>query len=260
MKESLFMEYHNPTLRIIKILELIDKSADGISLSDISAELGLPKGTISPILKTLDACHYIKRSGNLYKIDYRSFELGLRYSSGNNALTIIRRHICELVKQVGETCQMGVLRGRDVYYLLRENADTIIQINSNVGTSMPAHITGLGKALLSGLSDDEIRTLYDGYEFINYTPNSITSVDELIKEVNEVRKNGFAFEKEESTPDIFCIAIPLEEDGSVRGAISVTIPKYRYSEEAREIIENMLVQCKKLIEENCYVQNMHMDF
>ena len=254
------MEYHNPTLRVIRILELIDKNADGISLSEISTLLDLPKGTISPILKTLVACNYIKQDGNLYKTDFRLFEMGLHYSSGNNALKIIRRHICELVEQVGEICQMGVLRGTDVYYLLRENADTVIQINSNVGTTMPAHITGLGKALLSGLSDEEIRSLYDGYKFIEYTPNSITDIDTLISEVDKVRKSGFAYESEESTPDICCIAIPLEEDGKVRCAMSVTIPKFRYSNETRENIKHILAQRKKLIEENCFVQNMHMEF
>ena len=254
------MEYHNPTLRVIRILELVDKSIDGISLSEISDVLELPKGTISPILKTLSAHNYIKQDGNLYKTDYRMFELGLRYSSGNNALKIIGKHICELVEQVGEICQMGVLRGTDVYYLLRENADTVIQINSNVGTSMPAHITGLGKAMLSGLKDDEIRALYDGYKFIAYTPNSIMDVEKLIDEVKKVRKNGFAFESGESMPDICCIAVPLEDNGEVRCAISVTIPKFRYSDATRENIRNMLVQKKKLIEETCLVQNMHMDF
>ncbi len=254
------MEFHNPTLRVIRILELVDKSIDGISLSEISDVLELPKGTISPILKTLSAHNYIKQDGNLYKTDYRMFELGLRYSSGNNALKIIRKHICELVEQVGEICQMGVLRGTDVYYLLRENADTVIQINSNVGISLPAHITGLGKAMLSGLRDDEIRALYDGYKFVAYTPKSIMDVETLIQEVKKVRKTGFAFESEESTPDICCIAIPLEEGGKVKSAISVTIPKYRFSETTRKNIEKLLAQKKKLIEETCFVQNMHMEF
>ncbi len=254
------MECHNPTLRVVRILELVDKNPDGMSLSEISTILELPKGTISPILKTLTACNFIKQEGNLYTTDFRLFELGLHYSSGNNALNIIRRHICELVSEVNEICQMGVLRENDVYYLLRENADTVIQINSNVGTSLPAYITGLGKALLSGLSDEEIRKLYDGYEFIRYTPNTITDVDTLIAEVDKVRNSGFAFESEESTPDICCIAVPLEEDGKVRCAMSVTIPKFRFSDERLENIKKMLARRKKLIEENCFIQNMHMDF
>ena len=254
------MNYHNPTLRVLKILELIDKSTDGISLSEISSTLEMPQGTISPILKTLLALNYVRQTGNLYRIDFASFELGLSYSSENNALTFIRRQMREIVSEIGEICQMGVLRGRDVYYLLKENANTFIQINSNVGMRMPAHITGLGKALLSGLSDDEVRRLYEDYEFISYTPQSITDMDVLLGQLDEVRKKGFAYENEESTPDICCVAVPLEENGRIRAAISVTIPKFRYSEEMQKDIIKLLGQKKKLIEENCFVQNVHMDF
>lgn len=254
------MNYHNPTLRVLRILELIDKCTDGINLSEISASLDLPQGTISPILKTLLAMRYIKQEGKLYKINYRSFELGLSYSSGNNALTLIRRQMREIVAEIGEICQMGVLSGHDVYYLLKENANTFIQINSNVGMRMPAHITGIGKALLSGLSNEEIRAMYDGYDFISYTPHSITDVNVLIEQLEKARKEGFAYENEESTPDICCVAVPLEEDGKVRAAISVTVPKFRYGKEISDDIKKLLKQKKKLIEENCFVQNIHMDF
>lgn len=254
------MNYHNPTLRVLKILELIDKSTDGISLSEIAATLEMPQGTISPILKTLLAFHYVRQTGNLYRIDFASFELGLSYSNENNALSFIRRQMREIVSNIGEICQMGVLRGRDVYYLLKENSNTFIQINSNVGMRMPAHITGLGKALLSGLGDGELRKMYEGYEFISYTSSSITDLNVLIRQLRDVRKKGYASENEESTPDICCVAVPLEENGEIRAAISVTVPKFRYSESMKRDIIKLLKQKKKLIEENCFVQNVHMDF
>lgn len=254
------MNYHNPTMRVIRILELIDKSTEGISLSGISAELDLPQGTISPILKTLAAMNYIRQDHNLYKSDFRSFELGLSYSSENNAFSIIRREMKNIVKELGEICQMGVLRGRDVYYLLIENTNNLIQINSSVGKSLPAHITGLGKALLSDKSDEEIRELYTGYKFVKHTPNTITDVEVLIKQLHEVRENGYACENEESTIDICCFAIPIEEDGEIKAAISVTIPKFRYSEQRKEDCIKLLKQKKKLIEDHCYVRNLHINF
>ena len=84
------MEYHNPTLRVLRILELIDAHSGGLSLSEISNLLSLPKGTISPILKTLAATNYIVADGSLYKIGPRTFALGLPYASSKNALCIIR--------------------------------------------------------------------------------------------------------------------------------------------------------------------------
>ena len=62
------MEYHNPTLRVLRILELIDANSGGLSLTEIANLLDLPKGTISPILKTLAATNYVVTDGSLYKI------------------------------------------------------------------------------------------------------------------------------------------------------------------------------------------------
>ena len=150
------MEYHNPTLRVLRILELIDANSGGLSLSEIANLLDLPKGTISPILKTLAATNYVVTDGSLYKIGPHTFELGLSYASGQNALSIIRSEMRSIVSQVDEVCQMGVLVGQDVHYLLKEEGHAIISIISDVGHHLPAHVTGLGKALLSGLTDDEL--------------------------------------------------------------------------------------------------------
>lgn len=100
------MEYHNPTLRVLRILELIDANSGGLSLTEIANLLDLPKGTISPILKTLAATNYVVTDGSLYKIGPHTFELGLSYASGQNALSIIRSEMRSIVSQVDEVCQM----------------------------------------------------------------------------------------------------------------------------------------------------------
>ena len=133
------MEYHNPTLRVLRILELIDSNPNGLNLSEIADLLELPKGTISPILKTLSAKKYVDLEGMLYKIGPRLFQLGLSFASGTNALSLIRKEMHNIVAAVEEVCQMGVLSGTDVHYLLREDAKTVITIISGVGKRLPAH-------------------------------------------------------------------------------------------------------------------------
>ena len=233
------MEYHNPTLRVLRILELIDANSGGLSLSEIANLLDLPKGTISPILKTL---------------------AGLSYASGQNALSIIRSEMRSIVSQVDEVCQMGVLVGQDVHYLLKEEGHAIISIISDVGHHLPAHVTGLGKALLSGLTDDEVRQLYAGYRFFPYTPNSIMDLDTLIAALQDIRSAGIAYESEESTAEICCVAVPLAENGQIKAAISVTTPKFRYTDEKKQQITQLLLKKRQLIEESCRIQNCRLVF
>ena len=276
------MEYHNPTLRVLRILELIDANSGGLSLTEIANLLDLPKGTISPILKTLAATNYVVTDGSLYKIGPHTFELGLSYASGQNALSIIRSEMRSIVSQVDEVCQMGVLVGQDVHYLLKEEGHAIISIISDVGRHLPAHVTGLGKALLSGLTDDEVRQLYAGYRFFPYTPNSIMDLDTLIAALQDIRSAGIAYESEEataeiccvadlsggflafigeeSTAEICCVAVPLAENGQVKAAISVTTPKFRYTDEKKQQITQLLLKKRQLIEESCRIQNCRLVF
>lgn len=254
------MEYHNPTLRVLRILELLDANSGGLSLSEIANLLELPKGTISPILKTLAAANYVGMDGSAYKIGPRAFELGLSYASGQNALAIIRNEMHSVVAKVDEICQMGILTGRDVHYLLKEEGHAVISIISEVGRHLPAHVTGLGKALLSGMSDHEVRQLYRGYRFVPYTAASIMDVETLIAQLHEVRDCGIAYENEESTAEICCAAVPLSEEGRVKAAISVTIPKFRYTDEKRRQVTQLLLQKRQVIEESCRIQNCRLSF
>lgn len=253
------MEYHNPTKRVLSILELIDINPNGLSLTAISEKLCLPKGTISPILKTLTAMNYIRLENGVYQIGFKSFELGLSFYGKMDSLSMIQAEMQDIVRLVGEICQMGILSGRNVFYVLKENSNEPIEIVSAVGRKIPAHMTGLGKALLSGKSDHELQALYADYTFEACTPKTVTGLDALLQQIHSVRKTGLAFENEESQEGICCVAVPLKFDGQVKAAISVTIPKFRYNSEKKSLIPSVLLQKKKLIEEIALVQGRGLD-
>ena len=165
-----------------------------------------------------------------------------------------------IVSKVDEVCQMGVLAGQDVHYLLKEEGHAIISIISEVGHHLPAHVTGLGKALLSGMTDEEIRQVDEGYCFFPYTPYSIMDVDSLIASLHEIRSARIAYENEESTVELCCAAVPLAENGRVKAAISVTIPKFRYTDVKKQQVTQLLLRKRQLIEESCRIQNCKLVF
>jgi IclR family KDG regulon transcriptional repressor len=252
------MEYHHPTVRVLRILELIDANPTGISLHQISQTLELPKGTISPILKTLAACGYICRENGTYSIGPKSFELGLGFAVNNDVLALIRKEMRNVAVTVGELCQMGVLSGLDVRYLLKETSNAPISVISEVGSKIPAHLTGLGKALLTGKTDEELKALYADHPLESYTEHSITEFDVLMEQIREARCTGLAYEKEESRKDVNCLAVPLILDGQVCAALSIAVPKYRYTPEKREQMADALRQAKRRIEESSRIQNLHL--
>lgn len=245
---------------MLAILHVIDISPEGISLAAISEKLQLPKGTISPILKTLVSTGYISCENMLYFIGFRSFELGLSYGKGSNLLDIIRNQMKDLVSEVEEITQFGILRERNVIYLLRVNSDNPISIvTTGVGKQLPAQLTGLGKAMLAETyTDDEIRELYRDYTFPTPMLNSICSVERLIEDLRDVRETGFARDNEEVTKGVCCTAVALKAEGRLMGALSVTSPVYRMNDRKRSQIERCLQQKKSLIEEISRVQGLSL--
>lgn len=231
---------HQPTLRVLEILELIAGDSNGRRLADLSRELNIAKSTLVPILQTLCRRHYLSQNeGGRYQAGTALFGLGAAVAGKFPVLEYVHTRLEDLVDQLGETCYFGVLDGGQVLYL--EKADSLqpLRMLTAVGHRLPAYATGIGKALLSGLSDETVRDLYaDGMKPL--TDHTITDMEKLMTQLARIRGQGYAWEVEESTPHVRCFAVPVRKFGAVVAAISISIPLFRYEESQRENILGLL--------------------
>jgi DNA-binding IclR family transcriptional regulator len=81
---------------------------------------------------------------------------------------------------------------------------------AKVGLRLPAHLTGLGKAMLSKLSDEEIRHFYTDYDFKMVTKKSTTNVDQLLGKLEQIRKDGYAIDLGEYLENLYCVAVSVD--------------------------------------------------
>lgn len=252
---------HNPTLRVVRILELVNNYETGISLIDISKKLDIPKSTLSPILKTLERTNFLEKNDKgCYIASFKLFQLGLSYSGKLDGLSMITKQMEIIVDRISEIVQFGVLIDDMVLYLAKVNSPDNIEIVSSVGKKIPAIYTGLGKALLSGFADEEIIKRYKNYDFIRYTKNSISNLEELLNEIHKVRGRGYAVENQEFTLNTSCVAVPIRENGIVKAAMSATYPVFRKTDTTEEEIASVLLEQKEIIEDIIKIQNLNLDF
>ncbi|MGF0039693.1 IclR family transcriptional regulator [Peptoniphilaceae bacterium SGI.131] len=243
--------YHNPTYRVIQILNLISQKND-LTLSEISKDLSISKSTLQPILKTLLELDYLAydEDKRLYRIGIGFFKSAQSFLGTSNSFDIIKKSMKTIVKKCNEICQMGIYdktRKGNVFYIAKEEPIQSISLISSIGTSLPAYATALGKCILSGFSNDEIKEIYSS-GLVQLTPHTKSNVMELLKDIELVRTYGYAYEREESALDIECIAVPIIQDKKVIASISVSIPKYRSSVEKVENIKNILMTNKNSLE------------
>lgn len=251
--------YHNPTLRVIDILEALDRTESGMTLTELSENIGAAKSTISPILITLLNRGYInwEQHSQKYVIGIRAFLLGHGFSKKSHAVDYIQKEMQDIVDTCNEVCQLGVLIDYEVFYLAKVDAKQPINLISFVGQKLPAYTTALGKALLSGCSDTVIRQFY-GANMPKVQERTITDVEILLTQIHKIRAGNLAYEVEEVNVGTACIAVPIEKENQVVAAISVSYPLFRATEDKISLIEKKLWEKKYVVEK--MVQQLDLNF
>lgn len=236
------MPMHNPTVRVVSVLNLISVSQNGITLAECSRSLHIPSGTLYPILQTLYMQKYLNYDAHSYRytVGSRLFLAGINYVSNSQPYENAQKVLQRIVNACGETAHWGVLEGGDVLYFAKADSPETVRMYSAVGKTIPAYATALGKALLSRLSLEELKVLYpEGLEAL--TESTVTNIAKLYEQLQCVKKDGFAYEWEESNKHICCIAVPVLIEGAVVSALSVAVPVFRYTDEKKECIKTGLI-------------------
>lgn len=217
--------------RVLTVLDLL--AARGPStFSEIVAALGLPNSSAHNLLQTMVRRDYLE-----FDADARTYGLGLRlwqvaqaYGGNRDLVTIARPLMQQVVDVTGETVQLARLDGVENVYLAIAESPHPMKLVSAVGERLYAHATGLGKALLASLTDDEVRALLRGVQLPAFTPYTITDVDTMLAALAEIRERGYATDDEEYVIGCRCVAMAVRDaSGQVVAAMSVSIPTPRHT-------------------------------
>lgn len=120
-----------------------------------------------------------------------------------------------------------------------------------MGTRLPAYATGIGKAILSTMSNDEVSDLFSEIVFQQFTPKTITSINKLHKNLDEIRVKGYAEDQEEYSKGIYCYAMPIRDiQNSTLGAISISMPGLPASTERRDKVLQLLTEATSIVSQN----------
>ncbi len=238
-------EQHRATSRVLDLLELLSGAdGTGYTLTELSQALDIPKSSLFPILHTLEQRRYVlwdKRSGQ-YSIGVSAYVLGASFPA-QRGLVALRHVMQEVVDRCQETCQLGVLDQGSILYLEKVDSPQAIRLISRVGDRLPANATALGKALLSGLSDDEVQTLWTA-GLPRLTSHTVTELPQLLTQLAQIRRTGIAFEREECAQQLACWAVPLRRQGRVFAALSVSVPLFRCTEEKEALVCRCLLEAR----------------
>jgi DNA-binding IclR family transcriptional regulator len=231
------------------ILETLLQHSSSMSIMEISKKLKIYPSTIHRILDTLKYRGYVEQNptDQKYQLGLKVLELGMAKLHQMDLAREASPYLKELVNKCNETVHLGVLE-EEVLYLAKEESSHTIRMCSYVGKRAPVHCTALGKVLLAYLPEGERKKILGKRELSRLTEKTITDKEELEKELNKVKKQGFALDKGENEKDVRCIAAPIRNyQGKVIAALSISSPAYRTNINQQNHLKEALIEITKKI-------------
>ena len=211
--------------RALNILEAAAHRREGLTNSEISRRLSIPKSSASYILRTLERRGYLRRDAEngRYRLGLKILSLGREAHALLDVAEIARPFMQALVQRVRLTCHLAVLDHGEAVYIEKVDAPGFFKVNTWVGRRMYVHSTSVGKTLLAWLPKSEVEAILHEQGLKKRTPKTITTLSRFLAELETVRVQGYAVDDEENSVGARCLAVPIfDAQGGVPAAVGVS--------------------------------------
>ena len=224
--------------KALDVLDMVAGAGRPVRFSELLADSAFPKATLYRFLQTLT-----NQGMLMLDPDRGTYTLGVRLVRWAHAAwaqsslaPVARPYLDVLSAETAETIHLAQMDQGQVLYVDKRNAARPVEMFAQAGKVGPAYCTGVGKAMLAYLSDEDLRAAIDRQSFHRFTEHTYDTPTKLRAELRLIRDRGYAFDREEHEPGIICIAAPiLTRAGRVIGALSVTSTTQRTTLAALEI-------------------------
>ncbi|WP_302080335.1 IclR family transcriptional regulator [Salinibaculum rarum] len=207
---------------------------DGMRINDLTDELDLTKSTVYRHLTTLSENGYVIKEGEVYRLSLKFLTIGGQLRRQIPAYPMIKTKIDDLAEKTGERAQFMLREQGDRVYIQTETGENPVQTGAHVGTRGPIYASAAGKAILAGLPESKRESVVEQLTLEATGPNTITERSELKEELMEIREQGYAINRQESTRGVHAIGTAVQSGDEIIGALSVSGPATRLKDDRLE--------------------------
>ncbi len=219
--------YHTHALtRGLVLLDLLASVPPPMTLTGMHEHTGLPKSTLVRLLAALTEMRFVVRVDErpAYRLGHKVMALADAYVSSLDLSAAAGSYLDDLSRETQQTSNLGLLDGREVVHVCVRQPDRPLRFETSPGARDSTHCTGLGKMLLAGVAAEQLAAHLPAEPFVARTDRTITTLDEMAKEVKRTQRRGHAIDDNEHSLGLKCIAVPLSVGGQQVAALSVSGP------------------------------------
>lgn len=230
-------------LKAFHILDCFEDDCQEIGIKEISNMIGMPQSSVYRIIQSLEfvGLLYQNRETKKYRIGIKLPNLAAKCTQLNDYLSIASHYMEQLRDETGETVNLAAATCDKITYLSKAESAHVLRPNFTLNTCYPAHSTALGRVLLAELSASSLRWVYD-----NNAQEIGMPFPEFQEIIRQVKCNGFAYDDQEFTPELRCVAAPIfGPGGKILFAMSISAPAIRMDDEAYQRARDLVVAYAK---------------
>jgi len=225
--------------RALVILKRFADRKEEIGVRDLSRELGYSPAVTQKILNTLRVHDFVRQNSKTecYSLGLGVVYLGMAVLAQLDVVTVAKPYVAALTEETQETTFLAIRGGTSAIYVDKEISPLSIRMDAKIGSLRPVNCTAAGKIFLAFSDEDLITEAEKTGTLVKATPNSIVDPEELRKEINKVREQGFAIDNREFLSDAMCIAAPIfNQNGKIVATITTSGPVSRMEDQVNELI------------------------
>lgn len=212
--------------RAFTIIEILWEQTSATP-SELATRLDVPQSTVYDYLQTLQSMEYVTRTDEGYQLSYKPLAIGARVKYRSRLFRIARSELQQVVAETGEVADIHVEDNGRAVILHYERGEQALDLGMYPGMRTPIHTHAAGKAILAHLPEERVDEIIDTHGLRSMTDRTITSVDALRKELEQIRSDGYAVDWDQQVSGMGVIAAPILVDEDILGAVGIVAPSDR---------------------------------
>ena len=215
----------------MEILERLADAPTGLSVTDLSVHIGANKGSVARVLISLQGTGHVIQDAATehYHLSLKAVSISNRYMDKLGFPQLIQPILNELAAATGELAQLSAYDHDRLYVIAKAEGENLIRVESLLGREIALHASATGKAWLSGLPRDDVIRILSRSPLVKLTPQTVTNLSAIEREIDETRKRGYALQREELMDHMCAVALPVRRnnDKFPVGALVIAAPTFR---------------------------------
>lgn len=247
-ENSLFNQSLEKGLAVLRAFNARNRT---MNLAEVAEAADITKSSAQRMIHTLEALGYVNKHPQTkrFQLTPQVMEIGYNYLAADTLVDVANPFLAELAQTTGETTNLTEPVRTEMLYVARFVGPKFIPIHLPIGSRIPMYCTASGRAFLSALSDDEVLELLQGSDLSSHTQYTRTSLEEILSEIAEIRRKGYAINSEELFLGDMAVAAPVRNSqGRPVASVHVVAPTSRWTrEDAERRLAPAAIECARAI-------------